>query len=60
MKFIVDKLPNNSQDCIFSKWHPYPPIIEEAGYYECVKCKMKCNLSREESECHLLKEGKYE
>ena len=38
MKFIVDKLPNNIKDCIFSEWRTYPPIMEEAGYYKCIKC----------------------
>lgn len=60
MKFIVDKLPNTIKDCIFSEWHTYPPILEEAGYYKCIKCQKECNLTRESTECYLLKEGKNE
>lgn len=60
MKFIVDKLPKCSEECDFSKWHPYPPIIEEPGYYECTKNKRECNLTKGKNECYLLKEGKYE
>lgn len=60
MKFIVDKLPSTIKDCVFSEWHVYPPIIEAAGYFKCIKCQKECNLTRESTECHLLKEGKNE
>ena len=53
MKFIVDKMPISSGDCLFSKWHPFPPICETPGYYECSLTKKWCNLT--EIECDLLK-----
>lgn len=60
MKFLIDKLPDCSRKCIFSVWHPYPPIVEQPGYYECTKCGKECNLTAGKTECYLLKEGRYE
>jgi len=45
MKIYVDEMPDKIKDCFFhDKWHPYPPIIEEAGYWECKlggECKIE-------------------
>ena len=54
MKFIVDKMPYSSSTCMFSKWIPNPPFIEEPGYWECKLTGKKCSFH--ESECDILKE----
>lgn len=41
--FMVEKIPKVASECPFSKWHPYPPMIEDPGYYECIlggNCKL--------------------
>lgn len=51
MKIYVDELPKNSEECLFhGKWHPYPPIVEETGYWECTINNSKCNIK----ECKYL------
>lgn len=57
MKIIVDKLPSNPARCPYSKWHPYPPIVESPGYYMCKSGSYEahCNLNTNSSECNLLK-----
>ena len=52
MKFIVDKLPT-ACDCPFSRWKPYPPIVEEPGIYVCTLDNRNCNLSN--NGCRYLK-----
>ena len=59
MKFVVDELPENKGQCRFSRWHPYPPIIEEPGYYECNLIKGRnnnCYMDTENGECECLVE----
>lgn len=60
MKFIVDKLPKNSGECLFGEYHINPPFIKVPGYYLCKKCNKECNLTAGKTECYLLKEEKYE
>lgn len=58
MKFVVDALPEQ-KDCPFSKWHPYPPIIEEPGYYQCKLAEGRndgCYMDKENGECEFLVE----
>lgn len=57
MKILVDKMPETSHACLFSKWHPYPPIVEEPGYYECKITDKRCTLSK--IECSIFKEQKH-
>lgn len=49
---IVEGVPECADDCPFSKWHPYPPIIETPGYYEC-QLGGVCRI--EESRCLHMK-----
>lgn len=60
MKFIVDKLPKSSEECLFAERHFNPPFIREPEYYLCKRCGKECNLTTGKTECYLLKEGKYE
>ena len=53
MKFIVDKMPKYESECPFSKWKPYPPIVEKTGDYFCDKDNAICNLC--ETGCRWLK-----
>jgi hypothetical protein len=58
MKFVVDALPEQ-KDCPFSEWHPYPPIMEEPGYYRCKLAEVRndgCYMDRENGECEFLVE----
>ena len=54
MKFIVDKMPETGEECPFSEWHPYPPIMEEVGAWYCKHDDKKCNLCG--TECRWMKE----
>ena len=60
MKILVDKMVNNPKECYFSKWRPYPPIVEEPGYYMCSRLNIKCNFEKEMTECYCFKEFKNE
>ncbi len=57
MKFIVDEMPKQDE-CIFSEWKPYPPIIEKSGEWYCKNDKKICHM--EPHECRWLKEQKDE
>jgi len=54
MKFIVDKMPETEKECPFSEWHPYPPIMEEAGAWYCKHDNKMCNLCG--TECKWMKQ----
>ena len=56
MKIFVDKMPETSKNCPFSKWVPNPPFIEEPGYFKCNLTNENCNLSKTEKECSSFKE----
>lgn len=58
MKFIVDELPKNKDECFWSEWSSYPPIIEESGEYLCILTNMICNFEYDGDECHGLKKDK--
>lgn len=54
MKIVVDGLPIEQRECPFSKWHPYPPIVKDPGYYEC-EYGGKCSLTRNSmNECRMF------
>ena len=53
MKFIVDKMPEYRDKCIFAEWKPYPPIIEKAGDYKCKNDGKICDLDK--TGCRWLK-----
>jgi hypothetical protein len=56
MKFIVDKMPEYRDRCIFAEWKSYPPIIEKSGDYKCKNDGKICNFDG--TECRWLKEQK--
>lgn len=55
MKFLVDELPKDKDDCYYIKWIPYPPIMEKCGEYICKLTDKKCNLTFDSVECEGLK-----
>jgi len=54
MKFLVDQAPVSKDSCPFSKWVPYPPCIEEPGYYKCSIDNQTCYLIPRKS-CNWVK-----
>ena len=60
MKILVDKIVNHPDECFFSQWKSYPPIIEKPGDYYCSRVKKVCNLYNESNECYCFKEFKNE
>ena len=60
MRFVVDALPEQKGNCPFSEWRPYPPCIEETGYFLCRMRKGKrnaeCDLDVEKGTCRFLVE----
>lgn len=54
MKILVDSLPRHPSVCPFSKFHPYPPIVEEPGYYTCNLTGKDCSLKHDDG-CDMLK-----
>lgn len=53
MKLMVEQMPNSPKNCLFSKWKPNPPFIEEPGTYTCKNDERKCDLR--ENECRFMK-----
>ncbi len=53
MKFLVDKMPTQRR-CPYSEWKPYPPIVEEPGYYRCKIDMEHCNNKDDGSSCKFL------
>ncbi len=54
MKIVVSELPKTPSECPFSEWKPYPPFIEEPGYWYCTFCekdKRKCEIDENNHQC---------
>ena len=58
MKIIVDEIVATPKNCPFSIWHPYPPIVEQPGYYTCDFDRTECKLDLIKKECNCFKELK--
>lgn len=55
MKFLVDELPKDKNDCYYAKWISYPPIMEKSGDYTCGVNNKKCSLTYDSTECEGMK-----
>ena len=54
MKILVDEMPASKSSCPYAIWKPYPPCMEEPGYWMCGTIKGKlCDCT--DKECRLFK-----
>lgn len=61
MKILVDELPETPSWCFFAEWRPYPPCVEDPGYYACKyygnRANCRCTLSANSCECRVFKKA---
>ena len=60
MNYVVNEMPSQPSECPYSEWKPYPPIIEEPGYWVCTlsskdkRKSLSCTLGEKEHVCRFL------